>query len=58
MNANYSFETLQVHAEKEVDPTTLSREVSLYQTTSYLFKSTELDVNIYASKEFGNIEVL
>jgi O-acetylhomoserine (thiol)-lyase len=55
MNTNYSFETLQVHAGQVVDPTTLSRAVPLYQTTSYLFKSSEHGANLFALKEFGNI---
>ncbi|RPH33668.1 MAG: O-acetylhomoserine aminocarboxypropyltransferase/cysteine synthase [Bacteroidales bacterium] len=55
MSANYSFETLQVHAGQEVDPTTLSRAVPLYQTSSYLFKSSEHGANLFALKEFGNI---
>ncbi|GEM_PF-4694665 len=57
MNTNYSFETSQVHAGQVVDPITLSQAVPLYQTTFYHFKSTELGANIYASKEFGNIEI-
>ncbi len=55
MNNHYSFETLQVHAGQEVDPTTLSRAVPLYQTTSYLFKNSEHGANLFALKEFGNI---
>ena len=49
------FETLQVHAGQEVDPTTLSRAVPIYQTTSYLFKNSEHGANLFALKEFGNI---
>jgi O-acetylhomoserine/O-acetylserine sulfhydrylase len=55
MSNQYSFETLQVHAGQEVDPTTLSRAVPIYQTTSYLFKSSEHGANLFALKEFGNI---
>jgi len=55
MNTNYNFETLQVHAGQVVDPTTLSRAVPLYQTTSYLFKNSEHGANLFALKEFGNI---
>jgi O-acetylhomoserine (thiol)-lyase len=50
-----NFETLQLHAGQEVDPTTLSRAVPLYQTTSYLFKDSEHGANLFALKEFGNI---
>jgi O-acetylhomoserine/O-acetylserine sulfhydrylase len=52
---NYKFETLQVHAGQEVDPTTLSRAVPLYQTTSYKFKNSEHGASLFALKEFGNI---
>ena len=55
MKTHYNFETIQVHAGQEVDPTTLSRAVPLYQTTSYLFKSSEHGANLFALKEFGNI---
>lgn len=51
----YNFETLQVHAGYEPEPTTLSRAVPLYQTTSYLFKDSEHGANLFALKEFGNI---
>jgi O-acetylhomoserine (thiol)-lyase len=49
------FETLQLHAGQEVDPTTGSRAVPLYQTTSYVFKSAEHGANLFALKEFGFI---
>lgn len=49
------FETLQVHAGQEVDPTTGSRAVPLYQTSSYVFKNSEHGANLFALKEFGNI---
>ena len=52
---DYRFETLQVHAGQEVDPTTLSRAVPIYQTTSYLFKSSQHGADLFALKEFGNI---
>ncbi|WP_438349084.1 homocysteine synthase [Paenibacillus sp. FA6] len=50
-----SFETLAVHAGQEIDPTTLSRAVPLYQTTSYGFQDSEHAANLFALKEFGNI---
>jgi O-acetylhomoserine (thiol)-lyase len=50
-----NFETLQIHAGYEVEPTTLSRAVPLYQTTSYQFKNSEHGANLFALKEFGNI---
>lgn len=51
---NLKFETLQLHAGQEVDPTG-SRAVPLYQTTSYVFKNAEHGANLFALKEFGNI---
>ena len=50
-----SFETLTLHAGQTPDPTTLSRAVPLYQTTSYVFKSSEHAANLFGLKEFGNI---
>jgi len=49
------FETLQLHAGQEADPTTGSRAVPIYQTTSFVFKSAEHGANLFALKEFGNI---
>ncbi|MBV8390471.1 MAG: O-acetylhomoserine aminocarboxypropyltransferase/cysteine synthase [Mucilaginibacter sp.] len=49
------FETLQLHAGQEADPTTGSRAVPIYQTSSFVFKSAEHGANLFALKEFGNI---
>lgn len=50
------FETLQLHAgQEEVEATTRSRAVPIYQTTSYTFKDSEHGANLFALKEFGNI---
>jgi O-acetylhomoserine (thiol)-lyase len=49
------FETLQQHAGQEPDPTTGSRAVPIYQTTSFTFNSSEHGANLFALKEFGNI---
>ena len=49
------FETLQLHAGQEVDPTTNARAVPIYQTTAYQFKNAEHGANLFALKEFGNI---
>lgn len=49
------FETLQLHAGQEIDPTTNSRAVPIYQTTAYQFNSSEHGANLFALKEFGNI---
>jgi O-acetylhomoserine (thiol)-lyase len=50
-----SFETLAIHAGQEIDPTTMSRAVPIYQTTSYGFRDTEHAANLFSLKEFGNI---
>jgi O-acetylhomoserine (thiol)-lyase len=49
------FDTLQVHAGQKVDPTTGSRAVPIYQTTSYVFNNSEHAANLFALKEAGNI---
>lgn len=49
------FDTLQVHAGQEVDKTTGSRAVPIYQTTSYVFDSVEHGANLFALKEEGYI---
>jgi len=49
------FETLQLHAGQQVDPTTNSRAVPIYQTSSYVFNNAEHAANLFALKEFGNI---
>ncbi len=54
-NQNLKFETLQVHAGQSPDPTTGSRAVPIYQTTSYVFNSAQHGANLFALKEFGNI---
>lgn len=54
--SNYRFETLQLHAgQEEVEGTTMSRAVPIYQTTSFVFKDSEHGANLFALKEFGNI---
>ncbi|KUG08242.1 O-acetylhomoserine aminocarboxypropyltransferase/cysteine synthase family protein [Solirubrum puertoriconensis] len=52
---NLHFETLQLHAGQQPDPTTGARAVPLFQTTSYVFKNAEHGANLFALKEFGNI---
>jgi len=47
--------TLSLHAGQQPDPTTGARAVPIYQTSSYVFKSTEHAANLFALKEFGNI---
>jgi O-acetylhomoserine/O-acetylserine sulfhydrylase len=52
---NLKFETLQLHAGHQPDPTTNSRAVPIYQTSSYVFNDAEHAANLFALKEFGNI---
>jgi O-acetylhomoserine (thiol)-lyase len=49
------FSTRQLHSGYSPDPTTGSRAVPIYQTTSYQFKNTEHAANLFALKELGNI---
>jgi O-acetylhomoserine (thiol)-lyase len=55
MSINYKFETLQVHAGQEVEKTTNSRAVPIYQTTSYLFDDAQHGADLFGSRKFGNI---
>lgn len=47
--------SLSIHAGQEADPTTGSRAVPIYQTSSYVFKSSAHAANLFALKENGNI---
>jgi O-acetylhomoserine (thiol)-lyase len=49
------YETLQVHAGHTPDKDTLSRAVPIYQTTSYVFNSSEHAARLFELEEFGNI---
>ena len=53
--ATQGINTLALHAGQQPDPTTGSRAVPIYQTSSYVFKSSEHAANLFALKEFGNI---
>lgn len=55
MSANYRFETLQIHAGQEVDKTTNSRAVPIYQTTSYVFNDAQHGADLFGLRKFGNI---
>jgi O-acetylhomoserine (thiol)-lyase len=48
-------DTICLHAGQAADPTTKARAVPLYQTTSYVFDSTEHAARLFALEEFGNI---
>ncbi|MGP8089898.1 MAG: O-acetylhomoserine aminocarboxypropyltransferase/cysteine synthase family protein [Syntrophobacteraceae bacterium] len=54
-NGGWGAETIGLHGGQVADPTTGARAVPIYQTTSYVFKSTEHAANLFALKEFGNI---
>lgn len=54
-DSKHHFDTLALHAGQVVDPLTLSRAVPIYQTSSYVFKSSEHAANLFGLKEFGNI---
>lgn len=49
------FDTLALHAGQTADPTTGARAVPIYQTTSYVFQSSEHAANLFGLREFGNI---
>ena len=56
MSNPLKFETLQLHAGYEnVEESSRSRAVPIYQTSSYTFKNAEHGANLFALKEFGNI---
>lgn len=55
MSNTHRFETLQLHAGQQIDPTTKSRAVPIYQTTSYGFDNAEHAANLFGLKAFGNI---
>lgn len=52
---SYRFETLQVHAGHEPDPTTRARAVPIYASTSFTFEDADHGADLFALKEFGNI---
>src|SRR5512143_549944 len=55
MDRQLGFDTIALHGGQQPDPTTGSRAVPIYQTTSYVFKSSEHAANLFGLKEFGNI---
>jgi len=55
MSHPHRFETLQLHAGQQIDPTTKARAVPIYQTTSYAFNNAAHAANLFGLKEFGNI---
>ncbi|MBC3788955.1 O-acetylhomoserine aminocarboxypropyltransferase/cysteine synthase family protein [Spirosoma utsteinense] len=55
MANQHHFDTLQLHAGQEVDPTTNARAVPIYQTTSFVFNDSAHGADLFALKAFGNI---
>jgi len=55
MPRNFKAETIALHGGQEPDPTTTSRAVPIYQTTSYVFKDTDHAARLFGLQEFGNI---
>lgn len=55
IDSQLKVESLVLHGGQEPDPTTGSRAVPIYQTTSYVFKDTDHAANLFGLKEFGNI---
>ena len=53
--ANWKFETKQIHSGAQPDPVTNARATPIYQTTSYVFNNAEHAKNLFALAEFGNI---
>ena len=53
--ANWGFETAQIHAGASPDPTTNSVVTPIYNTTAYVFNSSEHAAKLFGLAEFGNI---
>ncbi|MGD9793160.1 MAG: bifunctional o-acetylhomoserine/o-acetylserine sulfhydrylase [Acidimicrobiia bacterium] len=55
MSDSWGFETKQIHAGQEADPTTGARAMPIYQTTSYVFRDSQHAANLFGLAEVGNI---
>jgi O-acetylhomoserine (thiol)-lyase len=55
MTNSFDFETLLLHGGQQPDPSTGSRAVPIYQTTSYVFDNTEHAAKLFGLEEGGNI---
>ena len=53
--SDWGFETRQIHAGAEPDPTTGARAVPIYQTTSFVFRDTDHAAALFGLAELGNI---
>lgn len=55
-NKKLHFETLQLHVgQEQADPTTDSRAVPIYQTTSYVFRNSQHAADRFGLRDAGNI---
>ncbi|MEO9224647.1 MAG: bifunctional o-acetylhomoserine/o-acetylserine sulfhydrylase [Acidimicrobiales bacterium] len=54
-NEQWGFETKQIHAGQQADPTTGAVAAPIYQTTAYQFRDAEHAANLFALSEMGNI---
>ena len=54
-NDDWGFETRQIHAGQEPDPTTGARAMPIYQTTAYAFRDTDHAAALFGLSEVGNI---
>lgn len=54
-NRNLHFETLQLHAGQQPDPTTGAQAVPIYQTAAYVFRDVDHAAKVFALQEAGNI---
>ncbi|MEO6942480.1 MAG: bifunctional o-acetylhomoserine/o-acetylserine sulfhydrylase [Terrimesophilobacter sp.] len=52
---HWKFETKQIHSGAQPDPVTNARATPIYQTTAYVFNSSDHAKNLFALAEFGNI---
>ncbi len=55
MSEQWGFDTRQIHAGAEPDPTTGARATPIYQTTAYQFRDSDHAANLFALAEIGNI---
>jgi len=55
MSDRPGFDTIALHGGQQADPTTGSRAVPIYQTTSYVFKDTDYAAKLFGLQEAGNI---
>ncbi len=55
MSEQWGFDTRQIHAGAEPDPTTGARATPIYQTTAYQFRDSDHAANLFALVEIGNI---